>query len=173
MDFSVYVIPIVVCIVFICGFIKKQDVFNSFIDGARENLYVTIDIMPTLIALMTAIGLMKASGLLDGITALAAPLAEFLGFPPECVSLALIRPISGSGATAVYENILGSNAPDSFAARTASVMMGSSETTFYTIAVYFGATKIKKTKHTLGCSLVGDITGFIFSSLLVRLFFMH
>lgn len=172
MNFTVYVIPVIVCMIFLWGFFKKQDVFNTFIDGARENFYVTVDIMPALIALMMAIGLMRASGLLDFLTSLAEPIADFLGFPPECVSLALIRPVSGSGATAVYENILSRTSPDSFAARTASVMMGSSETTFYTIAVYFGATKIKKTKHTLGCSLIGDITGFIFSSLLVRLFFM-
>lgn len=169
MNWSAYAIPVTVCIVFMCGLIKKKDVFNDFLEGAKENLYVSFEIMPALIALMTAIGMMKASGLLDFLTGLAAPIAETIGFPSECVPLALIRPISGSGATAVYENILNAVSPDSFAGKTASVLMGSSETTFYTIAVYFGATKIKRTKHTMFCSLMGDLAGFIFSSLLVRI----
>lgn len=169
MNWSAYAIPIIVCIVFLCGTVRKKDVFNDFIDGAGENIKVSFEIMPALIALMTAIGMMKASGLLDFLTGLAQPAAEFLGFPSECVPLALIRPISGSGATAVYENILKSVSPDSFAGRTASVLMGSSETTFYTIAVYFGAVKVKHTRHTVFSSLMGDIAGFIFSSLIVRL----
>lgn len=171
MGWSAYAIPVIVCIVFLCGVIRKKDVFNDFIDGAGGNIKVSFEIMPALIALMTAIGMMKASGLLDFLTGLIQPAADFLGFPSECVPLALIRPVSGSGATAVYENILKGVSPDSFAGRTASVLMGSSETTFYTIAVYFGAVKVKRTKHTLFCSLVGDISGFIFSSLIVRIIF--
>lgn len=171
MSWSAYAIPVIVCMVFMCGIIRRKDVFNDFIEGAGENIKVSFEIMPALIALMTAIGMMKASGLLDFLTGLAAPAAAAAGFPAECVPLALIRPVSGSGAAAVYENILKNVSPDSFAGRTASVLMGSSETTFYTIAVYFGATKIKRTKHTVFCSLAGDLSGFIFSSLLVRIFF--
>ncbi len=169
MSWSDYAVPVVVLIIFICASIRKKDVFNDFIEGAEQNMKVSFEILPVLIAVMTAIGMMKASGLLDFLTGLIQPLATFLGFPSECVPLALIRPVSGSGASAVFENILKDVSPDSFAGRTASVLMGSSETTFYTIAVYFGATKITKTKHTLGCSLIGDIAGFIFSSLIVRL----
>jgi spore maturation protein B len=128
--------------------------------------------MPTLIALMTAIGMFKASGGLELITTTVAPIIHKLGFPAECVALALIRPISGSGGLAVFESILNDYGPDSFAGRVASVMMGSTETTFYTIAVYYSVTKVKKTRHTLLCSLSGDLTGFIFSALLVRLFFV-
>ncbi len=171
MNWSSYAIPLIVCIVFLCGIVRKQHVFNDFIEGAGENIKVSFEIMPALIALMTAIGMMKASGLLDFLTGLAQPVASFLGFPSECVPLALIRPVSGSGATAVYENILENVSPDSFAGRTASVLMGSSETTFYTIAVYFGAVKVARTKHTVFCSLVGDIAGFVFSSLIVRFMF--
>ncbi len=167
-----YAVPFIVFIIFVYAVIKKQDVFNDFIDGAEENMKLSFEILPVLVAVMTAIGMMKASGLLEFITQLAEPIVSILGFPSECVPLALIRPISGSGASAVFENILSDVSPDSFAGRTASVLMGSSETTFYTIAVYFGATKIKRTKHTLFCSLLGDISGFIFSSLLVRMIMM-
>lgn len=172
MNLSSYILPIFIGLILIIGLIKKVDVFSEFIEGAKENLKVGVEIMPTLIALMTAIGMFKASGGLELITTTVAPIIHKLGFPAECVALALIRPISGSGGLAVFESILNDYSPDSFAGRVASVMMGSTETTFYTIAVYYSVTKVKKTRHTLLCSLSGDLTGFIFSALLVRLFFV-
>ena len=172
MNLSSYILPIFIGLILIIGLIKKVDVFSEFIEGAKENLKVGVEIMPTLIALMTAIGMFKASGGLELITTTVAPIIHKLGFPAECVALALIRPISGSGGLAVFESILNDYGPDSFAGRVASVMMGSTETTFYTIAVYYSVTKVKKTRHTLLCSLSGDLTGFIFSALLVRLFFV-
>lgn len=172
MNLSSYILPIFIGLILIVGLIKHVDVFGEFIDGAKENLKVGVDILPTLIALMTAIGMFKASGAVELITTAVSPLINTLGFPAECVALALIRPISGSGALAVYESILNDCGPDGFAGRVASVMLGSTETTFYTIAVYYSVTKIKKTRHTLLCSLSGDLTGFIFSALLVRMFFV-
>lgn len=172
MNLSSYILPIFIGLILIIGLIKKVDVFSEFIEGAKENLKVGVEIMPTLIALMTAIGMFKASGGLELITTTVAPIIHKLGFPAECVALALIRPISGSGGLAVFESILNDYGPDSFAGRVASVMMGSTETTFYTIAVYYSVTKVKKTRHTLLCSLSGDLAGFIFSALLVRLFFV-
>ena len=166
-----FIIPSVIALIFMYGLIKKVDIFDEFLEGAKENLKVGISILPALIALMTAIGMVNASGLLKLLTDLAEPVTTFLGFPSECVPLALIRPISGSGALAVYENILSNNGPDGFVGRVASVMLGSTETTFYTIAVYYSVTKIKKTRHTLVASLAGDLTGFIVSALVVRLFF--
>ena len=111
----------------------------------------------------------KASGAMELITNVSAQIFDSIGFPSQCLPLALIRPVSGSGALAVYESIISDSGPDSFAGKVASVMLGSTETTFYTLAVYYGAAGIKKTRHTLAASLTGDLTGFIFSVLTVNL----
>lgn len=163
-------IPVFIALIMAAGLIKRVDVFGEFTDGAGESLKSAFGVLPALIALMTAIGMFKASGGLEIISSAIAPLTEFLGFPRECIPLALIRPVSGSGALAVFESILTEVSPDSFAGRTASVLMGSTETTFYTIAVYYGITKVKKTRHAVVSSLTADLTGFILSALTVRLF---
>ena len=166
---SNYVIPFFIAAVMIIGLVKKVDVFSEFTEGAKENLKAAVSILPALVALMTAIGMFKASGALDFISAAISPLTSFLGFPDECIPLAIIRPISGSGALAVFENILTDVSPDSFAGRVASVIIGSTETTFYTIAVYYGITKVKKTRQALPASLAADFTGFVLSALTVRI----
>lgn len=166
------VLPFAAALIVAVGLYKKVDVFDEFIKGARENLIVGIKILPSLIALVTAVGLFKASGTADILADLLEPLTSALGFPSECVPLALIRPISGSGATAVFEGILAECHPDSYAGRVASTLIGSTETTFYTIAVYFAAVKAKDTRHTLPSALTGDITAFIVSAFAVRLFFL-
>lgn len=167
---SDYVIPVFIALIMAAGLIKRVDVFGEFTDGAKENLRSAFDVLPALIALMTAIGMFKASGGLEVISDFISPLTEFLGFPKECIPLAIIRPVSGSGALAVFEAILGDVSPDSFAGRVASVIIGSTETTFYTVAVYYGITKVKKTRHAIASSLTADFTGFILSALTVRLF---
>ncbi len=167
---SDYVIPFFIAIIMIIGLAKKVDVFGEFTEGAKENLKSAVDVLPALIALMTAIGMFKASGALDYISALIAPLTTFFGFPEECIPLALIRPVSGSGALAVYEKILSDVSPDSFAGRVASVIIGSTETTFYTVAVYYGITKVRKTRQAIPASLAADFTGFVISTLTVRFF---
>ena len=166
---SDYVIPVFIALIMIVGLAKKVDVFGEFTDGAKENLKSAFDVLPALIALMTAIGMFKASGGLDIISSAISPITELLGFPSECIPLAIIRPVSGSGALAVFESILSDVSPDSFPGRVASVLVGSTETTFYTVAVYYGITKVKKTRHTIASSLTADLTGFIFSALTVRL----
>lgn len=166
---SEYVIPIFIGLIMLAGLVKRVDVFSEFTEGAGENMKSAFEILPALIALMTAIGMFKASGGLELISEAISPLTELLGFPKECIPLALIRPISGSGALAVFESILGDVSPDSFPGRVASVLIGSTETTFYTIAVYFGVTKVKKTRHAIASSLTADLTGFILSAVTVRL----
>jgi spore maturation protein B len=128
-----------------------------------------VEIAPALIALMTAIGMFKSSGAIEFITAGLEPILSFVGFPSDLVPLALIRPISGSGATAVYEGILNSNEIGSRTELISSVMLGSTETTFYTIAVYYSAVKARKMRHLVPCCLFGDLCGFVFSTLLVNL----
>lgn len=163
------VIPISAAIVIIWGICTKTDIFGEFVKGAADNLKTCAELLPTLIALITAVGMFRASGAAELITGASAQLFDRIGFPSECLPLALIRPVSGSGALAVYENIISENGPDSFAGKVASVMLGSTETTFYTLAVYYGAAGIKKTRHTLAASLAGDMAGFVFSVLTVNL----
>lgn len=171
MNITAYAIPALILLVFIYAMIKKVDVFTEFVEGAKENFKIGIEILPSLVALMLAIGMFKSSGALNLLTEWLKPVIDFLNFPSECLPLVLIRPISGSGALAVYEGILNEVHPDSFAGRVASVIMGSTETTFYTIAIYYSVTKIKNTRHTLTASLSGDLTGFIVSTLVVKLLF--
>ena len=166
---SNYVIPFFIALIMVIGLVKKVDVFSEFTEGAKENLKASVSVLPALIALMTAIGMFKASGAMELISTAISPLTSFLGFPEECIPLAIIRPISGSGALAVFENILTDVSPDSFAGRVASVIIGSTETTFYTIAVYYGITKVKKTRQALPASLAADFTGFVVSVLTVRM----
>ena len=171
MRFSDYIIPVFIAGILIYGLIKKVDIFDEFTVGAKDNLIAAFDILPALIALMTCVGMLNASGAADMLCSAVSPFLEKKGFPAECAPLAFLRPISGSGALAVYEQIISENGPDSFAGRVASVLLGASETTFYTIAVYFGAVKAKKTRHALPCSLAADLTAFILSALFVRVFF--
>lgn len=161
-------IPFFIAVIILYGLLNKVNVFDEFIEGARENLSVGVGILPSLIAMITAIGMFKASGGMELIAFLLDPITDFLGFPNECLPLAIMRPVSGSGALAVYESILENVHPDSFAGRVASVILGSTETTFYTLAVYYGATNIKNTRHSLVSSLTADFTGFVFSALTVR-----
>ncbi len=171
MNLTALVIPVTIAAIFLFGIYREVDVFGEFVKGAKEGVETTINILPALIAIFTAIGMFRASGALDVLTNAAEPGANLLGMPKEVVPLVLLRPISGSGALAIVQDILKSNGPDSLAGRVASVMMGSTETTFYTIAVYFGAANISKTRYTVGCALAGDCAGFIMSTLLVKIFF--
>ena len=169
-NFTVYIIPVIIALFIAAGLIKKVPVFDSFIDGAKSGIPTIISILPTLIGLITAVEMFKASGALDMLTAALLPVTDFLGLPAEAVPMALL-PISGSGSIALLNNILGNCGPDSFAGRTASVLCGASETTFYTISVYCGAVGIKKTRHILAASLISDAASAFFSALAVRLFF--
>lgn len=169
LEFTEFLIPIFIAVIILYGLLHKVNVFDEFIEGARENLSVGVGILPSLIAMITAIGMFKASGGMEMLAALLDPLTRLLGFPSDCLPLAVMRPISGSGALAVYESILENVHPDSFAGRVASVILGSTETTFYTLAVYYGATNVKNTRHSLVSSLTADFTGFVFSAFTVRL----
>ena len=170
MNFSAVVIPVFLLTVLGYGLYKKVDVFSAFIAGAKENILVGFDILPSLVTLMLAVSVFKESGTMGIITDLMSPITELIGIPADCVPLALMRPVSGSGALSVLEEILTKDGADSFSGRVASVLMGSTETTFYTIAVYFGATKVKKTRHALPSALAGDVTAFLLSALTVRVF---
>lgn len=168
---SSYMIPAILCIILIYGAYKKVPVFTTFMQGAKEGLEVSIQILPALVALVTAVGMFRASGALDLLTWAISPVAKLLHLPVEVMPLTLLRPISGSGALVIFQDIITNYGPDSFIGRVASVMQGSTETTFYTIALYYGATSVTKTRHTLGSALTGDVIGFVMSALMVRVLF--
>lgn len=167
--FGVFVIPAVLLGIVVFGLIKKVNIYDAFLEGAKEGAVTTFQIMPAIIAILTAIGMLKASGALTALVQLFEPVCRLIGFPAELTPLAIIRPISGSGSLAVLEQVLGDYGPDSFIGRVASVMQGSTETTFYTIAVYFGAAQITRTRYALPCALSADFTGMILSAAAVRL----
>ena len=151
------------------GALRGVDVFAAFADGVRDGLRVLLGIFPSLAALLTAVYMLRASGALDALTGLLSPVLGVLGIPAETAPLMLIRPFSGSGALAVAGELIAAEGPDSPAGRTAAVMPGSTETTFYVIAVYFGAAGVKKTRWAIPAALCADLTGFIAASAFARL----
>lgn len=164
-------IPLIILAILICGLIKKTDIISTFCEGAKENLLLALELCPTLILLMTAVSMFTESGAADMISRLVQPVFEVLGFPKECSSLMLVRPVSGSASLSVLDKLLAELSPNSFPARTASVMMGATETTLYTIAVYYSAVGKKPDWRIFASSFAADIAGFIFAPLAVRLFY--
>ena len=169
--FSDFILPIFILLVIGFGLYKKIDVFSTFIDGAKKGFDVFLSILPSLTALFLAVQMLKTSQSIEIITKLLTPIADLLNIPPEALPLCILSPISGGGSLSVYESIISEYGPDSLTGRIASVMMGSTETTFYAITVYYGAVGIKKIRHTAICSLCADLTSFILAGIIVRLFF--
>ena len=171
MNLSSLVIPLLLAGVAVYGMGKRVDVYSALTHGAEEGLSVLLRIIPALVGLLTAVSMFRASGAMEWFSGLCAPLLDRLGIPAETAPLMLVRPVSGSGALAVASDLLATYGPDSYVGRVAAVMLGSTETTFYTIAVYFGSAGIHKTRHTVPAALTADFMGFFASALSVRLFF--
>lgn len=169
--FSDYLIPVLLAGAALYALCRRVDVFSALTTGAGEGLSVVLRILPPLVALLTAVYMLRASGALELLTELLTPVLTFLGIPPETVGLLLIRPVSGSGALAVGSDIMQTYGPDSTIGRTAAVMLGSTETTFYTVAVYYSAAGIRRTRHTIPAALAADITGFLAAAWTVRWMF--
>lgn len=167
MDFIRYLsssaIPIVILLIVIYGLIEKNKVFDTFLDGAKEGTKIVFNIFPTLIGLFVAIGALRSSGVLDLIINFISPITNFLGIPSEIMPLALIRPISGSASTAVATDIMTNFGVDSKIGLIASTIMGSTETTLYTIAVYTSCVGIKNIRFVLTAALIADVVGILFS----------
>ena len=164
-------VPVLIFAILAYAMYKKVNIFSAMTDGAMDGLKTTVKILPPLVVLLSVVGFLRASGAADIISRTLTPIFTFLGIPPEVSSLVLIRPLSGSAALAVGSDIIKQYGADSVIGRTAAVMLGSTETTFYTIAVYFGAVGIKKTRFAIPAALCADLTGFIVASLTVRLFY--
>lgn len=171
MNASSLVIPLLLALVAVWGLGKRVDVYAALTHGAEEGLTVLLHIIPNLVGLLTAVAMFRASGAMDALSNVFSPVLEVLGIPPETAPLMLIRPVSGGGALAVGSELMTSYGPDSYIGRVAAVMLGSTETTFYTIAVYYGSAGIQRTRHTIPAALTADLTGFVVSALAVRLFF--
>ena len=171
MNLSSLVVPILLAAVAAFGLGRRVDIYGALTHGAEEGLTVLLRIVPSLVGLLTAVGMFRASGAMEWLSGLLAPVLGWLGIPSETAPLLLIRPISGSGALAVATDLLRTHGPDSYIGRVAAVMLGSTETTFYTIAVYFGSAGIHRTRHAVPAALAADLTGFAASALAVRLFF--
>ncbi|HQA47439.1 MAG TPA: spore maturation protein [Bacillota bacterium] len=168
---SAFAVPLVVAFILVHGYIKGVKVYEVFVEGAAEGIKTSLRILPYLIAILMAIGVFRSSGAMDILLALLKVPARLLGIPAEVMPLVLIRPLSGSGALGVLSEILNTYGPDSFAGRVAATMMGSTETIFYTITVYFGAVGIKDTRHVLPAALVADLAGVIASVVICSIIF--
>lgn len=166
-----FIMPAFACIVVVFGIVKKVPVFDIFLKGVKEGVLILYNIAPTIIGLVFAVDLLQSSGAVDAICSLIEPVAQWLGFPKEIVPMALLRPVSGSGSTALLTSLYKECGPDSFAGRVASVLAGSSETTFYAIAMYYGSIKVNNTRHTLLAAIMADTTALIASIITVRIFF--
>ena len=171
MNLSSLVIPVLLAGVAACGLGRRVDVYAALTHGAEEGLGVLLRIVPALVGLLTAVCMFRSSGAMDALAGLMSPVLEALGIPAQTAPLLLIRPVSGSGALAVGTDLMTTYGPDSYVGRVAAVMLGSTETTFYTIAVYFGSAGIHRTRHAMPAALLADLTGFAASAFAVRLFF--
>ncbi len=170
---SQWVIPIIVFVIMLVAYGRRVRVYETFIDGAKEGFDVAIMIIPYLVAILFAIAVFRAGGGEMTFTWMVEKtgLPQLIGMPTSVIPLVLIRPLSGSGARGVLMDIFASKGVDSFDGMVASVMMGSTETTFYVLAVYFGSVGIRRTRHAVPACLTGDIVGFIASVLICRAFF--
>ena len=165
-----YIVPILLLVTSLFALRKQENSYDLLLAGGADGLKLLATLVPTLVMLLTAVTMLRVSGAMELICKLLAPAFRFVGIPPETAMLVLIRPISGSAALAVGADLMAQYGVDSVIGRTAAVMLGSTETTFYTISVYFGAADIKKTRYTLPAALFADFVGFFMASLTVRLF---
>lgn len=158
---AAWAIPVFMFVILVYAMAKKVDVFDAFVEGAKEGFGTSVKLIPFLVAMLVAIGLLRASGALDLFIGLLTPLLSRFNIPGEVVPLAIMRPLSGSGALGITTEILNSRGPDSFVGRVASTMQGSTDTTLFVLTVYFGSVGIRRTRHALAVGLCADLAGFI------------
>ncbi len=166
-----YVLLLFIGAVILTGLLRKVPVFESFLQGARGGIETAVKLLPSMLALLFAVNLLMSSGIMEEISVLLSPLFAKIKYPVEVLPLCLLSPISGSGSLSAFQSILQNYGADSYIGRVASVIAGSTETTFYAITVYYGAVGIKKIKHTAFAALCADFTSFMLSAIFVRLFF--
>lgn len=168
---STWAIPVLLLMIPLLGFFKKVRVYETFVEGAKEGFNVAVRIIPFLVAILVAIGMLRASGAMDLFVKIMSPLTSLIGMPAEVLPVALMRPLSGSGSLGLVTELIKTHGPDSFIGRLASTMYGSTETTLYVLAVYFGSVSIKNTRHALPAGLIADFFGLIAAVFVCRLIF--
>ncbi|MBI2407420.1 MAG: spore maturation protein [Gemmatimonadetes bacterium] len=169
---SNWIVPLLILGIPLYAFaVKRVRVYESFIEGAKEGFTIGVRIMPYLVGILVAIGMFRASGAMDWLVWAIRPLVAWAGFPPEALPSSLMRSLSGSAAFAMSSEIFKLYGPDSFIGRLVSVIQGSTETTFYIMAVYFGAVAVRKTRYTLAASLITDASGIAAAFVITRLLF--
>lgn len=169
---SLWAIPIILIIVLSSSVFKKVPLYDSFIDGAKEGFSIGVKIIPYLVAILVAIGMFRASGAIDILAKLLSPVLHLIGLPSEVLPLVIIRPLSGSGSLGIVSEIANHYGGDSYLAKLAAVMAGSTETTFYVLAVYFGSVGIKRFRHAIAAGLIADIAGMLAALFICRIFFL-
>lgn len=168
---SILSIPLLVVGIVGYGAAKKVKLYEAFIEGAKEGFGVAMRIIPYLVAILVAIGIFRAGGAMEILSGVLSPITSFIGMPPETLPMALIRPLSGSGALGVMSETVKAYGPDSLIGRMAAVMMGSGETTFYVLAVYFGSVGITRTRHAVPAGIIADIIAILMSVWITNLIF--
>jgi spore maturation protein B len=168
---SVIAIPGLIVVFLGWGFVKKVKVYEVFVEGAKDGFQTAVRIIPYLVAMLFAIGIFRASGAMDVLVAILSPVTSLVGMPAEALPMAFLRPLSGSGSLGLMTELMKTHGPDSFIGVMVSTMYGSSETTFYVLAVYFGSVNIKNTRHALPAGLVADVFGMIGALVVVRILF--
>ncbi len=168
---SLAAIPALILFVLITAAIRGVKIYEVFVEGAKEGFQVAVRIIPYLVAMLVAIGVFRAGGAMELLGKLVSPLTNLIGMSPEVLPMALLRPLSGSGALGVLSELVTVHGPDSLIGRMASVMMGSTETTFYVMAVYFGSVSVYRTRHAVPAGIIADITGLLVAVLVTNLFF--
>lgn len=164
-------IPLLMVVVALAGLRKHQDVYGLLVEGGRDGLRVLASIVPALVLLLSATSMLRSSGAMDALARLLSPLLDKVGIPPEVAPLLLIRPVSGSAALAVGADLMAAYGPDSTVGRTAAILLGSTETTFYAVSVYCGAAGISRTRYAIPAALIADCTGFLVASLTAKVLF--
>ncbi|NJD10556.1 MAG: spore maturation protein [Gemmatimonadetes bacterium] len=168
---SFFVIPVILVVIPLYGLLKRVPVYESFVEGGKEGFQVAVRIIPYLVAILFAVGMFRASGAMDFLVKVLDPVLRPLGFPGEVLPMVIVRPLTGSGSAGLVADMIRQYGEDSIFVKMAAVMFGSTETTFYVIAVYFGAIGIKKTRHAVAAGLTADIAAMIIAVWIVRLLF--
>ncbi len=168
---SVVAIPALVLLIVVTGAVRKVKIYETFVEGAKEGFTIGIRIIPYLVAMLVAIGIFRAGGAMDILTDILSPLTNLIGMPAETLPMALMRPLSGSGALGVMSETFSAHGADSLIGRMVSVMMGSGETTFYVLAVYFGSVGITRTRQAVPAGIIADIVSIVVSVWVVQMVF--
>ena len=171
-NISLYILPLIILIILVTGAIKKVPVYEEFVEGAKDGFKVSVSIIPYLVAIIVAISMFRASGGIDLIANIFGGILAKLSVPVETIPIMITRSLSGSATLGLFSDIANSLGPDSFVTKLAAVMVGSSETTFYVLSVYFGSVGIKKYRYALLTGIIADITGIVLAILVARWFFL-